>query len=227
MAAEHTHYEMPFTRVELCVFGVIEGELSVMLVKREARPYMGYWALPGGVLRIDLDDDLDAAARRVARERLRAPVPYLRQQCAVGGKKRDARAPWALSVVYRSLLQARHFDPQAGKRVTDLKWMTVDAAEESKDLAFDHGRIIGDAAVALRQEVFDLNLPMDYLPAQFTLGELQLHCEELLGCKLDKSSFRRRVADRNLLVPVDELRQGPNRPAQVYRFKARPPKATT
>lgn len=222
MASEHTHYVMPFTRVELCVLGVLDGELSVMLVRREAKPFSGSWALPGGVLRVDLDEDLEQAARRVARERLRVPIPYLRQQCAVGGKRRDARAPWALSIVYRSLLQAKHFDPQAGKRVTDLKWTPVVQAEAAKDLAFDHAQIIGNAAAALRQEVDALDLPMGYLPAQFTLGELQQHCEELLGRKLDKSSFRRRVADRGLLVPVDEIRQGPNRPAQVYRFKNQP-----
>jgi 8-oxo-dGTP diphosphatase len=191
-----------------------------MLAKREARPFMGSWALPGGVLRIDLDDDLEAAVRRVARERLRVPIPYLRQQCAVGGKGRDTRARWALSIVYRTLLRANHFDPQAGKRVADLKWTSVAKAQAAKDLAFDHAQIIGNAAAALRQEVEALELPMDYLPQQFTLGELQLSCEELLGRKLDKSSFRRRIADRDLLVPVDEIRQGPNRPAQVYRFKA-------
>ena len=37
-------------------------------------------------------------------------------------------------------------------------------------------------------------LPFEFLPELFTLGELQMYCEQLLGHPLDKSSFRRRLA---------------------------------
>ena len=57
---------MPFTRIELVVLTVIDGRLAVLLGRRAEAPQKGKWALPGGVLRIDLDRDLEAAAQRVA-----------------------------------------------------------------------------------------------------------------------------------------------------------------
>ena len=63
--------------------------------------------------------------------------------------------------------------------------------------------------------------PSFALTEQFTLGELQSCCEQLLGRRLDKSSFRRRIADRELVEPVaGAMRTGANRPAQIYRLLA-------
>jgi 8-oxo-dGTP diphosphatase len=61
-------------------------------------------------------------------------------------------------------------------------------------------------------------LPFGFVPARFTLGELQSCCEMLLGRRLDKSSFRRRLDERSLVEPVPgEMRTGPFRPAQLFR----------
>lgn len=215
------HYPMPFTRLELVVLGLVDGELHVLLAKRAGDPFKGRWALPGGVLRIDLDESLEAAAQRVAQERLGCHLPFLRQFCAVGGPQRDAqRSSWALSIVYRALVDAASFDPAGGKRVEALAWQPVDKASRDRTLAFDHAEIIGRAVEATRQEVRNLELPRGFIPGRFTLGELQSLCEQLLGELLDKSSFRRRLADRQLVEPVEgEMRTGAYRPAQVFRLK--------
>ena len=56
------------------------------------------------------------------------------------------------------------------------------------------------------------------LPDRFTLGELQTSCEAILARHLDKSSFRRRLAEQKLLERVPgEMRLGAFRPAQLYR----------
>ncbi|MFO0295554.1 MAG: NrtR DNA-binding winged helix domain-containing protein [Rhodospirillales bacterium] len=75
------------------------------------------------------------------------------------------------------------------------------------------------AVAATRAEVDALDLPAALLPESFTLGELQALCERLLSRRLDKSSFRRRIAERDLVAPVaGQMRTGANRPAQVYRL---------
>lgn len=219
MAATPTrsNHPMPFTRIELAVFAVRDGSLQVLLARRAEAPHAGRWALPGGVLRVDLDTSLEAAAQRVAGERLGASLPVLRQLCAVGGPQRDPRAPWALSVVYRGLVPADAPDFTAGKRIESLAWRNVDDAM-SAPLAFDHATLVGEAMRAMREDIDTLDLPLGCLPASFTLGELQSFCEQVLGHPLDKSSFRRRLADRGILVPVEgEFRVGAFRPAQLYR----------
>ena len=184
-------YPMPFTRIELAVLSIVEGNLAVLLGKREQAPHKGKWALPGGVLRIDLDADLNKGAQRVAGERLGVELPFLRLLTAVGSKSRDPRAPWALAIVYRALVP-------------------IDA--------FDHSELVRSAAAATRAEITRLELPFGFLPEKFTLGELQTLCEAMLGRRLDKSSFRRRLGEHSLLQPVSgELRTGAFRPAQLYR----------
>lgn len=215
-----THlYPMPFVRVELIVMSVVDGALSVLLAKREQAPYMGRWALPGGVLRIDLDNNLETAAQRVAQERLGVPLPYLRQQCAVGTATRDPRAPWALSVVYRALVPYEALAPEPGKRISALKWAPTDEAISDHSLAFDHGQLIEQAVTSTRTEIQALQLPAGFLPDEFTLGELQSVCESLLGRRLDKSSFRRRLDDAGCVLEVPgAMRTGAFRPAKLYRI---------
>jgi ADP-ribose pyrophosphatase YjhB (NUDIX family) len=214
------HYPMPFTRVEIAVMSIVDGALAVLLGKRTQAPHAGQLALPGGVVRIDLDADLEAAAQRVAGERLGTVLPFLRQQCAVGGATRDPRAPWALSLVYRALLPVEAIDPKAGKRLEELRWLPVNEAIADKGLAFDHSQLIEQAVEATRAEIEQLDLPFGFLPILFTLGELQATCEAILGRHLDKSSFRRRINERNLVEPVPgELKTDTFRPAQLYRVR--------
>lgn len=214
-------HPMPFTRLEINALSLIDGELQVLLARRAEAPHAGKWALPGGVLRIDVDTSLDAAAQRVMRERLGLGLPFLRQLCAVGGPTRDPRAPWALSIVYRALVQAEKVKPLAGKRIEALAWRPVDDAIADPGLAFDHALLVSQAVDSSRAEIERLELPVGFLPDQFTLGELQSTCEQLLGRRLDKSSFRRKLADRQLVEPVEgAMKTGANRPAQIYRMLA-------
>lgn len=213
-----TIHPMPFTRVELVVMSIVDGHLAVLLGKRTGAPHVGQWALPGGVLRIDLDADLECAAQRVAHERLGVQLPFLRHLTAVGGKFRDSRAPWALSIAFRALLPIEAIDPKAGKRLEALRWVPVDEAMQDASLAFDHAGLIGSAAEATRHEIDQLELPFGFLPEKFTLGELQEICEQLLGRRLDKSSFRRRLDDRGIVEAVPgEMRTGAFRPAQLFQ----------
>jgi 8-oxo-dGTP diphosphatase len=212
-------HPMPFVRIELAVLTVIDGELHVLLGQRTGEPYSGQWALPGGVVRIDLDADLEAAALRVASERLGTVLPSVTQLCAVGGKLRDPRAPWALSVVYRSMLAAEQLQATPGKRLDALRWVPANVAEPDCQLAFDHAKLIGNAARETRIEFDNLQFPAGFLADTFTLSELQSVSEAVLGRRLDKSSFRRRLADRACLKEVPgEMKTGTFRPAQLYRL---------
>lgn len=212
---------MPFVRIELAAFAVVDGGLQVLLGRRAEAPYAGRWALPGGVLRIDLDADLDAACQRVAQERLGVGLPGATQLMAVGGKSRDSRAPWALSVVYRCTTSAAQLAAVPGKRMAELKWVDAESAAADARLAFDHATLVEQAVQQLRAEVAMLKFPAGMLDESFTLGELQAASEVVLGHPLDKSSFRRRLDSAGVVQPIPgELRTGPNRPAQVFRLAA-------
>ena len=213
-----TIHPMPFVRIELAVLSVLDGALHVLLGQRTGDPYKGQWALPGGVLRIDQDVDLDAAAMRIASERLETRLPRVSQLCAVGGQLRDPRAPWALSVVYRSMLASEKLHAAPGKRLDALRWVPADVASQDGQLAFDHTKLIGNAIRETRIEFDNLQFSSGVLTDTFTLSELQAVSEAVLGRRLDKSSFRRRLSDRGCLQEVPgEMKTGTFRPAQLYR----------
>jgi 8-oxo-dGTP diphosphatase len=220
-ASTPPQYPMPFVRVELVILAVKDGQLQVLLSHRKEAPYKGKWGLPGGVLRIDLDASLEAAAQRVAQERLNRPLPNLGQVAAVGGAKRDPRAPWAMSVVYRSLVPP-DLETTPGKRVLELAWRTVDDVADAKDLAFDHTELIASAVEATRHEFRSLRYPAGWVPEEFTLSELQALSEVVLGERLDKVTFRRRIDVAGVVRQVvGRMRVGAaHRPAQLYQITA-------
>jgi 8-oxo-dGTP diphosphatase len=212
-------YPMPLVRVDLVVLSVGSGGLQVLLSHRKEAPYRGKWGLPGGVLRIDLDTSLEAAAQRVAQERLGRALPNLSQVAAVGGAQRDPRAPWAMSVVYASLV-APSLETIPGKRVQELAWRYIDALGAPGPLAFDHQTLIETAVARVRADVRDFRFPPGSVPEEFTLPELKSLSEAILGEALDKVTFRRRIDAAQLVAPVPgALRGGAHRPAQVYRFR--------
>lgn len=212
-------YPMPFVRLELVVLCVHDGQLKVLLSHRKEAPYKGKWGLPGGALRIDLDDSLEVAAQRVAQERLSRSLPNLGQVAAVGGAKRDPRAPWAMSVVYRSMVQP-DLETAPGKRIQALAWRAVDEAAAGKDLAFDHAELIAQAVDATRQEFRSMRYPAGWIQGEFTLSELQAMSEAVLGERLDKVTFRRRIEVAGVARPmVGQMRVGAaHRPARLYRL---------
>ena len=213
------NHPMPLIRLEVVVLAIVDNGLHALLTKRVEEPYSGQWALPGGILRVDLDQTLDEGAQRVMRERLGVTLACLEQLCAVGGAKRDPLAPWALSVAYFALVPAESVEFSVGKWLEILEWRQVENAI-ANSLAFDHADLIRRAVMKQREQVESMVMPWGLLENNFTLSELQLTCEHVIGRPIDKSSFRRKLSDRGLVEPVQgAMRGGAFRPAQLFRLK--------
>lgn len=210
---------MPLVRLDLVVLAVHDGELKVLLSHRKEAPHKGKWGLPGGVLRIDLDASLEAGAQRVAVERLGRTLPNLGQVGSVGGANRDPRAPWAMSVVFRSLVQ-EGIETTPGKRVQALGWRAIEEVDAANELAFDHTELVAQAVQALRREIRELRFPLGWMPEEFTIPELQAACEAAIGQRLDKVTFRRRLDGAGIIQEIQGQMRGSasHRPAQIYRI---------
>lgn len=212
-------YPMPLVRVDVACLSVADGLLKVLLAKRAHEPYKQCWGLPGGVLRIDLDESLESTARRVAHERMKLELGRLDQVVSVGGANRDPRAPWAMTVVYRCFV-GEDFIPETGKRVEAFEWLTlaeISRASSKGLMAFDHDDLISRAVAGLRSDVQAMRFSASWFAEPFTVPELQSFCESVLGAPLDKVTFRRRLDVQQVLIPLSgQMRTGPFRPAQLY-----------
>lgn len=219
MSSFEDPYPRPIVSVDLAIFALAPAGLEVLLARRGAEPFTGHWALPGGWIHVDEDDDLEAAARRVLSDKAGIATPYLEQLGVFGNAGRDPRG-WSLSVTYMALISPDAVTLRHGGNVTDVGWCPVEGDAVSRLLAFDHAAILKAAIARLRSKVEYSTLPAHLLPEAFTLGELQAVYEQLLGRSLDKSAFRKRIAEVDFIEPIaGEMRRASNRPAQLYRLR--------
>lgn len=185
--------------------------LRVGLVRRDAAPYKGSQALPGGYVHPEEDDSAAAAARRVLKAKTGQEVRYLEQLATFSGPSRDPRG-WSVSICYVALVE-----PEALRQWPADQIARVDRLPP---LAFDHAALIGAAVERVRNKASYSALPVFMLPETFTLSELQDLYGRLLGTTLDKSSFRRKVRELDFVEEVPgAFKGGQNRPAQLYRAK--------
>lgn len=208
--------ETPLLTVDPVLFTYDEKMLKVLLVRRSSEPEKGKWGLPGGIVDIDIDRDIESTARRKLVEKTSVEPPYLEQLQTIGSRDRDPRG-WSVTVCYTALIAhqacAGHVDT-----VSDVRWVELRTAESMR-LAFDHGEIIGIARERLRQRAL-YSISSGYaLAEEFTLAELQHLHELLIGKPIQKRSFRRRIEQADLLIDTGRKRHEGGRPAALYRMK--------
>lgn len=101
---------------------------------------------------------------------------------------------------------------------TENDAMTEYKIIENNGLAFDHAKIITCALERLRSRVEDSNLAFHLMPSEFTLTGLQQVYEVILGKRLLKAAFRRKIAP--LVEETDSFTQKEgHRPSRLYRKK--------
>jgi 8-oxo-dGTP diphosphatase len=201
--------------IDVVCFALREERLTLLLVQREAAPFAGEWALPGGVVRGR--EGLDAAATRILAERTGLQVAYLEQLYTFGDPDRDPRGR-TLSVAYYALLAPTNAtEPQAGRDVGALRWAPVD---ELPALAFDHTRIAAYARQRLAQKISYAPLPFLILPEHFTMANLRRVHEAIEGRTYTHlSNFQTLMRSRwDLLRVPGEFDRRSKRPAQRYRY---------
>ncbi|MGB5198363.1 MAG: NUDIX domain-containing protein, partial [Sedimenticolaceae bacterium] len=208
-------YPHPAVTADVVVFTIRDGRLSILLIRRANPPYQGDWALPGGFL--DIGEDLDACATRELAEETGISGVYLEQLYTFGATHRDPRER-VISVTYYALVpQDALATPRAASDAAEVGWHAFD---DLPPLAFDHTKI---AEMAHRRLVAKLDystIAFQFMPAAFTLSELQCVYEALRNQPLDKRNFRKRILSLGLIEETGRMRRnGKHRPAREYRVR--------
>lgn len=206
-------YARPALTVDCVVFGLDNRELKVLLIQRKAPPFQGQWALPGGF--VNLDETLEAAARRELEEETGVKDLFLEQLYSFSGLDRDPRER-VVSVAYYALVNLDEHPATAASDAEQAAWFS---AFELPELAFDHGEIYALALARLRSKLRYEPIGFELLPQKFTLGQLQQLYETVLHQAIDKRNFRKKILKMGLLVETGEKQQHvPHRAAQLYKF---------
>jgi 8-oxo-dGTP diphosphatase len=197
--------------VDIVLFTIRDRLLHLLLIRRLAKPFEHRYALPGGF--VAAEESLDAAAVRELREETGVDRVYLEQLYTFGDPKRDPRGR-VITVAYYALASDNQV-LNAGTDAADAAWFPV---TELPSLAFDHRKIVEYAHLRIRNKLDYTNVGFELLPDKFTLTELQMVHEAILGEDLDKRNFRRKIIQKGIVKATKEWQHTGRKPAQLYRF---------
>lgn len=207
-------YPRPNLAVDCVVFGLDEpNNLKLMLIRRNLSPFQDQWALPGGFVR--LDESVDTAARRELQEETGLQHVFLEQLYTFGAIDRDPRDR-VVTVAYYALVNLKEHSIHAATDASDATWFPIN---QLPTLAFDHDQIVAMAIARLKGKVRYEPIGFELLPKKFTLSQLQILYETVLGMLLDKRNFRKKILKMDLLIELDETQtEVAHRAARLYQF---------
>ncbi len=206
-------YPRPSVTTDCVIFGFDGVEIRILLIERAADPFIGRWAFPGGF--VDMDESTEDAAKRELFEETGVENVFIEQLYTFSEVNRDPRSR-VISVVYYALVRISDYTIIAGDDAKNVKWFKLD---EVPPLAFDHDRILRVALNRLKAKIRYQPIGFELLDKKFTIPELQLLYESILGIKFDRRNFSAKITKTGLLTPLMEKKQGtPYRAPQLYSF---------
>jgi 8-oxo-dGTP diphosphatase len=184
-----------------------------MLIKRDISPFQGEWAIPGGFVR--MDETLEQAALRELQEETGIHDVFLEQLYTFGDLERDPRDR-TITVSYYALINLVEQEIQAATDASEANWFRI---SEIPKLAFDHDRILQTAIARLRGKIRYEPIGFELLPQKFTLTQLQKLYETILGRKLDRRNFLRKITSIGILNKLDEKKSNvAHKAPNLYSF---------
>jgi 8-oxo-dGTP diphosphatase len=204
-------YPRPAVTTDCVIFGFDGIKLKVLLIERGGEPYKGMWALPGGFMH--MDDTAEEGALRELKEETNLTANYIEQFYTFTDPHRDPRER-VITIAYFALVKIQ--DVVGGDDARRAQWFAMD---DIPQLAFDHDRILRKATECLRERIHFQPIGFDLLPEKFTIKELQMLYEAILGVHFDRRNFSKKMLHFDLLTQLDETAwPTPRRQAFLYSF---------
>lgn len=207
--AEHKRI---FVAVDCIIFGWDDGQLKLLILKRDFEPAKGKNSLIGGFVREN--ESLDEAARRILFELTGLSDIYLEQLSAYGEVERDP-GERTISVAYFALLKIQNLDSEHVKK-HGAHWVQISRIPK---LIFDHDQMVQKAIRRLRRRAKSEPTGFELLPKKFTLPQLQGLYEEIYQVNFDNRNFRKKVLAMNILKKLNQKdKSSSKKGAYLYRF---------
>ncbi len=193
--------------IDCIIFGFNEGELNLLLLKRNFEPAMGEWSLMGGF--VQNNESVDDAAKRVLAELTGLENVYMEQVGTFGAVDRDPGD---------ALININEYDRKLVKK-HNAYWVNIN---ELPQLIFDHPEMVAQARELMKQKASSEPIGFNLLPKLFTLSQLQSLYEAIYGEEMDKRNFRKRVAGMDYVEKTDKIdKLGSKRGAALYKFNSK------
>lgn len=217
--------------VDCVVLAFHQGELKVLLNKFKISDK---WMLPGGF--VYMDEHVDDAADRLIKDRVGLDNIYLKQFHLFGNCDRTRKEEslkmlnsWGISpeaghwflkrfvsMGYYALVEYDKVTISTNKDEEDVAWFPL---ENLPPLYADHSAIVEKAIKTIRIQVGIIPIGYKLLPEKFTMPELRLIYEAILGIELDRRNFQRKMLSVGLIKRLEEKRKnGAHKAPYLYSF---------
>lgn len=210
----------PGISVDCVIFGFHENELKVLLLKMKNSKK---WAIPGGF--VQKTEDVDTAAKRELKLRTSIEDIYLKQFYLFGDAYRSndqyvdnlvkdqviqsEMDAWFrqrfITVGYYALVEFSKVIPTPAANAELCEWVPIN---EIPELILDHDIIIQKALSSLRRKLRLEPIGKNLLPKIFTMNELRILYETILGEELDRRNFQRKMLSFGILDRLNQVRKG-------------------
>lgn len=208
----YTEYDKFLVAVDCIIFGFDEGELKLLLIKRNFPPAQGEWSLMGGFLK--KKESLDDAASRVLQRLTGLSDVYLEQLYSYGETNRDPGAR-VMSVAYYALIKIKDYDEELVRK-HNANWFPIN---NFPDLIFDHNIMVDKALKRLRKKARNQPIGFELLPDKFTIPQLQSLYEAIFQKNFDKRNFRKKILSFDVLKKFNEKeKENSKKGAFLYQF---------
>lgn len=189
-------YPRPSLTTDCVVFGFDGENLKVLLIERGLDPYKGYWALPGGFMR--MDETIEQCARRELMEETHVDDIYLEQFKVFSRPDRDPRGR-VVTVAFIALIRPQEFQVIGGDDAAQAAWFDVDMLPP---LAFDHLDILDTARDHLKEMIKLRPIAFNLVEKEFTVDELRKVYEAVNGTTYDRRNFERKLIRTGIVEEV-------------------------
>jgi len=208
-----TDHHLKHLSVDCTILGYTNGELQILLIKRDKEPEKNQWSLPGSY--VNYNETTANAAKRVLNELTGIHDIYLSRVNIFDNPDRYPER--VISIVYCALIKSDLFELLAGSHAKEVKWHKV---EEIKTLPFDHNQMVKTSLSWLKEEMWRKPIMINLLPEKFPLNEMQDLYQFISRIPIDNRNFRKKVINQELVEKLDEkTKGGQQRPAFLYRLK--------
>lgn len=194
--------------VTVLITTIVGDKLEVVMQKRSEAPLKGKLELIS--TNVGKAESLDDAASRCVKEVTGLKKVEVAQLGTYGEVKRKADER-VISVSYVAYVPMNTFDAkEAG-----VELIGVDDAIKSKNIAFDHKKMVEDLKNKLVAEIAYTDVAFKFVEEEFTLPDLQKVHEVILNKTLFKTNFRRKIADK-IEITDYQLAGDAHRPSRLY-----------
>jgi hypothetical protein len=222
---------LPGLAIDLAIFGFHDKQLKILLLEYGNT---NLHALPGGFIK--KAENLNDAARRTVDERTSLQNVYLDQFYVFGDIARHNPTPlqtimqgkglglvknhWLLerflTVGYYALVDYTRALPIPDLLSDKCEWHDM---ENLPALMLDHQQIVTKALEILRSNLDQKLIAFNLMPETFTMNDLQRLYETVLGEKLLRTSFQRKMLNLQILERIDKRFTGAaNKAPYLYKF---------